>query len=391
MPRLLLAALACGLALVPAASAATVTVRTEPQLQAAVAAARPGTQIALAPGRYVLTDRIRVTPAGSGTAAAPVVIRPLTVPGSVTIDANGHEEAFFVNGAHHVTIRGLRITGGAYHGVKIDAPAHHIRIQGNRMWDNTRSGDLGSQFSAIKGGGTCDPACVSDVLVDGNTITQVRPFGGNNLQGVDCNGCLRWTVRANRITNIRGAELAGTGIQFKSGSVDTVIERNVVIGSGLVGIVYGGFGTPAWGKQTHEHVGGVVRNNVVTRSADAGISVIDTVNGRVVHNTLWGNGYTPDVRRAASGLVYRNNILDRPLNLRDGTAARTGGNLVLRTPTEAGLFTAAARGDLHLRATARRAINRALPGLVRNDLDGVRRPLGPRPDIGADEFGTPVP
>src|SRR5690606_22618612 len=98
----------------------------------------------------------------------------------------------------------------------------------------------------------------------------------------------------------------------------------------------------------------VVRNNVVIRSADAGISVMDTVNGRVLHNTLWGNGYTPDVRRFARGLVYRNNILDRPLNLLDGTAARAGGNLVLRSPREAGLFRDAARGDLRLRATARR-------------------------------------
>lgn len=391
MPRFVLAAVACALALVPVASAATVTVRTEPQLQAAVAAARPGTEVALAPGRYVLTDRIRLTPANSGTAAAPVVIRPLTVPGSVTVDANGEEEAFFVAGGRYVTVRGLRITGGAYHGVKIDAPAHHVRVEGNRIWDNTRSADLGSQFSAVKGGGTCDPACVSDVLIARNTITQVRRFGGNNFQGVDCNACLRWTVRANRITNIRGAELAGTGIQFKSGSVGTVIERNVVIGSGLNGINLGGFGTPAWGRQAHEHVGGVVRNNVVTRTADAGISVIDTVNGRVLHNTLWGNGFTPDVRRFASGLVYRNNILDRPLNLRDGTAARTGGNLVLRTPREAGLFTAAARGDLHLRATARRAIDRAVPSPVRDDVDGGRRPSGARADIGADELGVPLP
>jgi len=290
-----------------------------------------------------------------------------------------------------VTVRGLHITGGAYHGIKVDAPARHVRIEGNRIWDNTRSGDLESQFSAIKGGGTCDPGCVADVLVEGNVITQVRRFRGNNFQGVDCNSCLRWVVRANRVTNIRGATLAGTGIQFKSGSVGTVIERNVVINSGLNGINYGGFGTPAWGRQAHEHVGGVVRNNVVTRSADAGISVIDTVNGRVLHNTLWGNGYTPDVRRYARGLVYRGNILDRPLNLRDGTRARVGGNLVLRSPREAGLFVSAARGDLHLRATARRAIDRIAPGLVADDLDGTRRPAGARADIGADEFTAAVP
>ena len=390
MPRVIACLLVFVLAAVPAAGA-TVNVRTEAQLQAAVAAAGPGTDIAIAPGRYVLTRRLTIGPGQSGTATAPVVLRPQGDPGSVVLDGNGNEEPVYIPGARYVTVRGLHITGGAYHGIKVDAPAHHVRIEGNRIWDNTRSSDLGSQFSAIKGGGTCDPGCVADVLVEGNVITQVRRFGGNNFQGVGCNSCLRWVVRANRVTNIRGAPLAGTGIQFKSGSVGTVIERNVVINSGLNGINLGGFGTPAWGRQAHEHVGGVVRNNVVTRSADAGISVIDTVNGRVLHNTLWGNGYTPDVRRYASGLVYRGNILDRPLNLRDGTRARVGGNLVLRTPREAGLFVAAARGDLHLRATARRAIDRIAPGLVRHDLDGTPRPAGARADIGADELGTPAP
>lgn len=162
-----------------------------------------------------------------------------------------------------------------------------------------------------------------------------------------------------------------------------------MIGSGLNGINLGGWGNPAWGNQAHEHVGGVVRNNFVSRSADAGISVTDSVDGTVVHNTLWNNGFTPDVRRFARGLVYKANILDRPLDLRDGTAATVAGNLVLRRPGDASLFVDAARGDLHLRPTARVAIDRAPRGLARADIDGRRRPVGPRPDIGADEVPRP--
>lgn len=366
------------------AGATVVEVRTEPGLQAAVAGARPGTEIALAPGRYVLTRRLTLGLAQSGTAHRRVVIRPVRDVRSVTLDAAGNEEALYLPGAHHVTIRGLRITGGAYHGVKIDAPSHHVRLEDSEIWDNTRAADLASQFSAIKGGGACAPRCAVDVVIEGNLVRQARPFRGTNLQGIDCNGCRRWVVRANRVVGVRGAPLAGTGIQFKSGSVGTVIERNVVVGSGLVGINYGGFGTPAWGGQAHEHIGGVVRNNVVIGSADAGISVIDVVGGRVVHNTLWGNGFTPDVRRFARGLVYRNNVLDRPLNLRDGTSARVAGNLVLARPRDPGPFVAAARGDLHLRPSASAAIDR-VPGLCADDLDGERRPKGRRADIGADE------
>ena len=66
---------------------------------------------------------------------------------------------------------------------------------------------------------------------------------------------------------------------------------------------------------------GIVRNNVVYGNQDPGISVINTKDGRVYNNTLFGNGFTPDVRVASVNLRYENNVLDRPLNLRDGTTA----------------------------------------------------------------------
>ena len=370
------------------AQARTVDVRTEPQLRQAIERAKPGTTIRIAPGSYRLTRRLTIGSKSSGTAKKRVVIRPKGKTGSVTVNAAGAEEAFHITGARYVDIRGLKITNGDYHAIKIDAPSRYIRVIGNRMWDNTRARDLNSQFSAIKGGGQCAGVrCAARVLVDNNLIFQKKRFRGTNFQGIDCNACANWRVRRNRIINIRGAGLAGTGIQFKSGSVGTIIERNTVVGSGLVGINYGGFGTPSWGNRTHEHIGGIVKNNVVTTSADAGISVIDTVNGKVLHNTLWGNGFTPDVRVGARGLIYRNNILDRPLNLRDGTKAKTARNLVLGAPRATGLFVGAKRRNFRLRASARKAIDRGagVGRLVRVDRAGVRRPQGRRVDIGAFE------
>lgn len=387
-PRALLAVTVGVLALAVVAQAQARDVRTEPQLRAAIGQATPGATIRIAPGRYRLTRRLTIGRRSSGTARKKVVIRPRGKAGSVVIDAAGAEEAFHVTDARHVDIRGLWITNGDYHAIKIDAPSRYIRVIGNRMWDNTRGSGLSNQFSAIKGGGRCPSAgCAARVTIDANVIFQKKRFQGSNFQGIDCNACVAWRVRRNRIANIRGTTLAGTGIQFKSGSAGTVIARNTVTGSGLVGINYGGFGTPAWGNRTHEHVGGIVKNNVVTRSADAGISVIDTVNGKVLNNTLWGNGFTPDVRVAASNLIYRNNILDRPLNRRDGTRAKQGGNLVLASSSARGLFLGAKRGDFRLRASARRAINRGVSvgRLVRVDRSGRKRPRGGRIDIGAYE------
>lgn len=371
------------------ADARTTVVRTAPELERAVEAAAPGDAIALAPGTYRLSSRLTFGPGQSGSRARPVVVRPLRPDRMPVVNAAGAEEAFYFPDSHDIEVRGLRITGGAYHGVKIDGPSHRIRIVGNVIAGNTRARrDTGSQFSAIKGGGACPGGrCARDVLISRNRIFETdRRFRGTNIQGVDCNGCLRWRVLGNRIHDIRGARLAGTCVQFKSGSAGTVIARNRIWSCGLVGINVGGFGDPGIAGRPVEHVGGHVRNNVIFRIADAGISVIDARGVRVDHNTLWGNGVAPDVRVSARDVRFRNNILDRPLNRRDGTRARAQANLVLPAPRARSLFVGATRGDFHLRASARRAIDRGVRlATVSSDLDGQRRPQGPRPDIGADE------
>jgi parallel beta-helix repeat protein len=194
-------------------------------------------------------------------------------------------------------------------------------------------------------------------------------------------------VRRNRVHGIRAAQGAGgNAIQFKSGSADTLIDANVVYGN-FLGISFGGFGNPAlYGHETFEHVRGIVRNNVVYGNQDAGISVINTRDGRIYNNTLFGNGFTPDVRVAARNLRYVNNVLDRPLNLRDGTTARASHNYVLPSPTSAGLFADARSRNFAPRSTARVLIDRGadLGAAVPTDFRGRARRAG-HYDIGAFE------
>ena len=64
------------------------------------------------------------------------------------------------------------------------------------------------------------------------------------------------------------------------------------------------------------------------------------------------------------------------------------------------LFVNVANGDLHLNASESVAIDQAsvIAG-VADDFDGLVRPVGPAPDVGADEYGsssgnptpTPIP
>lgn len=363
-----------------------VVVSTASELTSAIAAARPGQRIVLRPGTYVLPDRLRFFAENSGASGLPVTVMARDGLGSVVIDANGNEEAFYVISGRYLVLQGLVITGGAYHAIKIDGPSSDVVIRNCRLFDNTRANGVYDQTSAIKGGpGAGLPYRVT---IEDCEIYQAAPFAGVNFQGIDCNACKDWVVRNNRIHDIRGATLAGMGIQFKSGSSNTVIENNRIWNCGLTGINFGGFGVPAWGNETFDHVGGIVRNNVVYGAADAGISVINTKDGKVFNNTLFRNGYNPDVRVRAENLQYRNNILDQPLLLRDGAAAATSNNYVLPFPSSGFLFVNAAAGDFHLTGIATPVIDQGayLASDVPCDRDGKPRPYGSGFDIGAYEY-----
>ena len=325
-----------------ASPAGEVTVTDAKGLIAAASSLAPGKTVLLAPGTYVLPERISLS--RSGSAEAPAVIAAAKGPGTVIVDAAGAEEAFLVTGSF-LRIEGLSITGGACHAIKVDPPSTDVVIANNRLYDNMRTSNLADQVSAIKG----DPGAVR-VTVEGNTVEHLTPFAGTNVQGIDCNAGADWIVRGNIVRDVRGAPLNGSGIQFKSGSVRTIIENNLVLRCGLNGIVYGGFGTPAWGKQKYEHVGGVVRNNVIAGCADAGITVINTQDGKVLNNTLFDNGLNSDVRIAAVNLEFRNNILDWPLAFRDRTTALKVNNAVLPKPSDPSWFVNPAGADFRLKS-----------------------------------------
>jgi hypothetical protein len=74
---------------------------------------------------------------------------------------------------------------------------------------------------------------------------------------------------------------------------------------------------------------------------------------------------------------------------RDGAQGILTGNVV---DAQTSWFVDAASGDLHLVATATDAIDQAASlADVTDDFDGDARPIGPAPDIGADEYGVPPP
>ena len=157
-----------------AAPAATI-VSTTGQLRKAVAAARPGEVILIAPGVYQTI--VRFAPGNSGAVEAPVVLGARDGLGTVVIDGDGANITVKLSGAAYVEIRDLEITGGGFHGVFLDRGAHHITIRHNRIYDNHRVRPLNSHAEIKGSGGEGRPFEVA--IVDNEIFHRTHPPGGN--------------------------------------------------------------------------------------------------------------------------------------------------------------------------------------------------------------------
>lgn len=364
------------------------------QLTRAVAAAQPGDKIVLAPGRYVTT--LRFTRNNSGTETAPVTVTARDGPGTAVIDSTGTgaDTAVRFSSAAHITLAGLDITGGGHHGVFFAAGAHHITLTGNRIFDNFSKVPLNSH-AELKGSGPADNRPHHISIADNEIFHRSHP-GGGNFQGIDCNFCDDFHIAGNYFHDIRQPTTErsshydrGSCIQMKSGSARVVIERNRIARC-HIGIVYGGEGlsSPA-------HIGGVVRNNIIYDAQEIGIAVVNVTDGKILHNTLSGNGEAIRVARdsrnpdSVNRVLIANNILDHPLRILSGRdAVESGANPVVPEKEAAAIFFNAADFDFRLKPEAAQMIDQAVitgPN-ISTDFAGTRRPQGSAPDIGAFEY-----
>ncbi len=361
--------------------ACTAMAETYEQLAAGVAGLGPGVVLCLAPGTYVIAATIDFPVASSGAAGNPAVMAPRDGPGTVTIDGNGLAEAFELDGAAWVTIRGLTFTGAGEHAIRIDMPSTDLLFEENTFFDNFALAPESGQFADLRG--NCG---VPRVTVRGCEFRQVEIFRANeSMHGVSCDGCVDWIISGNRFFDIIGKS-SGTAILMSGASSGTVISGNVMARN-HVGISYGSTATTTCDGDTAQHIGGIVRNNVIVESVDSGITIMQTRDAKVFNNSLWQNGVSSDVRISAENLQVRNNILDWPLNLRDGTTATVSNDVILSAPTDTSLYADAVGGDFHLAASAAEAIDQGMDLRVDvpDDLDGDSRPQGTALDVGADE------
>lgn len=289
------------------AGAQTVFVSDAAQLSAAIETAHPGSRIIIAPGRYAV--KMRFTSRNSGTQSAPVLVTSRDGPGTVIIDgaSTGADIVVKFTTASHIRLEGLDITGGGYHGVFFGTGAHNITVNGNRIYDNFSKLPMDSH-AELKGSGPAENR-PHHIAITNNEIFHTRHPPGGNFQGIDCNFCDDFRISGNYLHDVREPTSEpfshfdrGSCIQMKSASTNVVIERNRIARC-HIGIVYGGEGLAS-----PEHIGGMVRNNLIYDSTEIGIAAVNVTDGKIFQNTFWKNGVDILVARDSRNPLSQNSV-----------------------------------------------------------------------------------
>jgi hypothetical protein len=358
-------------------------VSTEPELQGAMSALTSNTTIVLAPGTYRLTRTLWFNGAFTG-----VVIQGATGNrDDVVLQGPGMTNANYGNtpygiwtggGVHGLVIADLTIRDLYHHGIIFNAGTESPRVT------NVRIVDIGTQLIKANPDG---PGGVDNGIVERSAFEYSSRAPSDYTNGVDVHTGQNWIIRGNLFRNIVSppGTLAGPSILMWNGSGNTVTEGNLFLNCAR-GIAYGlvdRAGSP-------DHAGGVIRNNIVFRTAsqpgDTGIYVADSPSTQVLNNTVYLSGtYGAGIEYrfpGSSGVVLVNNLHDGTIARRDGATGTEQRNL----RATSAMFVSAAGGDLHLVAGAA-AIDAGLNlAGVAVDIDGDVRPQGATTDVGADEY-----
>ena len=307
----------------PVAPAAAGVVSTVPELEAALAAAAPGTVIDLAPGTYVRDGGDRWTAAADGTAELPITLRGDT---DVVLASDGitGDYGLHVTGDHW-RIEGLSVRE-ATKGIVLDgsvgtilsrvdvgpvgeegvhfracssdsalleSTVHDTGKKKPRFGEGVYVGSANSnwdKYACADGGGRAEVDDTERVRIEGNTFRDIAAEGADLKEGVDSG-----ILRANTFVNAgySGENSADSAIDVKANG--WAVADNIVrepSGAALDGIqvhsVFEGYGT-----------GNRFRGNVIEgRWPGSGFGLFPA-EGNVVNCT----NSAPD---AAEGLVSEN-------------------------------------------------------------------------------------
>lgn len=275
-------------------------------------------------------------------------------------------------------------------------PIGHATVAGSRR----RPGDV-----AERGGGSSadtDPVGATDGVIE-QCLFEFT--GGWAYQyytgGIDIHKGVNWVVRDNVFRNLRvpaGREgIAEHAVHFwkrcPTRPQDIVVERNRIVNCDR------GIG---FGLVNHDggHQGGasVIRNNMVYNDGagphtDVGIGLEHASDVQVDNNTVVIPSYWAPMEyrfAGSSNLIFRNNLVNRPIQRRDDAPLASRTNNLERV--QASWFRDLASGDLRLTAAASPAIDAGMTlAGFQVDSHDTQRPQGSAWDVGASELTVSTP
>ncbi len=175
-------------------------------IEAAAAAATPGTRIVLAAGTYHQQPFLENL---VGTATAPIAI---VGDGDVLLDGDGGPEVLHLSDVAYVVLQHLVLTNAAINGLNIDdggtfdTPAHHVVLR------DVEVRDIGT-------GGNND--CIKLSGLDDYFVLDSRALRCNSGDAIDHVGCHRGFIHGCAFS-----DSSGGGIQMKGGSSDILVHGN---------------------------------------------------------------------------------------------------------------------------------------------------------------------
>jgi len=326
-----------------------VEVRNIDELERAARGARSRDTILLADGDYPLRQMIDI-------AASDVVLRGKSGDRDrVVLHGRGMKGdpvgvAVSVS-ASDVAVADLTIRDVGYHAVQVRGERDVARF----VLHNARLLDTGQQLLKVS---TSDGHYADAGLVACSDFSYTESAPSDYTNGVDVLAGKDWVIRDNHFARIRGPVAgrwsAGPTILVWLAAQNTLVERNVIVDS-FRGIALGLDPGPALvrrgGEREFDHIGGIVRNNVIVNLnpwADEAIEANAAKDALIEHNSVLVEGTIPwsiAARFPIASATVRYNLTNRTIYRRNGGRIEESGNV---TGAKADWFVNAAAGDLHL-------------------------------------------
>ena len=309
----------------------SINVGRSSELIDALAAAKAGDTITLAPGHYRFSGR-SLEAVRPGMEDAPITVRADAF-GTVVLEFD-LLEGFHVTAPYWV-FENLVIQGACTshdsceHAFHVVGGAHHVVIRNNAL----------SDFNAhIKINGS-NGRFPDNGRVLNNTLTNGTPRKTSlPVTPIDLVAASRWLIEGNLIADFvkDGGDATSYGAFAKGGGSGTTFARNVVICEARlrgapgrrVGLSFGGGGSDQSGcrdrKCVVEHENGLIEGNLIASCSDDGVYVNRSSGSKVLYNTLLDTARV-EIRFPESTAVLSANLIDGVVLVRDDGILRDEG------------------------------------------------------------------